>query len=164
MSNVLRHKEICDELNALYVKKNHDYADSFHLSYLEEGMAMPRIRLGDKLNRFKQLSKNPDSQSVNDESIRDTLIDLANYAIMTVLELESSSNVVSNDETRFTFHGHVCRVVRKGNEFDARGCLICDVCVHAGKGLKDHPCTECRHHNGDHEHFKLNNRKVEIIE
>lgn len=48
---------------------------------------MARIRLGDKFNRFKTLSRNGD-QKVNDESIRDTLIDLANYAIMTVLEME----------------------------------------------------------------------------
>ncbi len=92
MGNVLRHKEICDELNALYAKKNHDYGDSFHLSYLEEGLAMSRIRLGDKFNRFKSLSRNPDSQSVKDESIRDTLIDLANYAIMTVIEMEEKDH------------------------------------------------------------------------
>lgn len=89
---VQQHKNICYELNALYAKKNHDYGDSFHLSYLEEGMAMPRIRLGDKLNRFKTLSKNLESREVQDESIRDTLLDLANYAIMTILELEGERN------------------------------------------------------------------------
>lgn len=56
-------------------------------SPVEEGMAMPRIRLGDKLARFKSLTKS-EVQEVKDESIRDTLIDLANYAIMTVLELD----------------------------------------------------------------------------
>lgn len=86
-SKATRHKAICDEINALYVKKNHDYGDSFHLSFEEEGMAMPRIRLGDKLNRFKALTKSG-SQQVSDESVRDTLIDLANYAIMTILEME----------------------------------------------------------------------------
>lgn len=91
-NKVQQHKNICYELNALYAKKNHDYGDSFHLSYLEEGMAMPRIRLGDKLNRFKTLSKNLESREVQDESIRDTLLDLANYAIMTILELESEKN------------------------------------------------------------------------
>lgn len=89
MNKVIRHAQICDELNALYEKKNHDYGDSFHLSYLEEGMAMPRIRLSDKLNRFKTLSKNLASREVLDESICDTLLDLANYAIMTILELEA---------------------------------------------------------------------------
>ena len=83
-----RHAEICEELHKLYVKKNHDYGDSFHISFAEEGMAMPRIRLSDKLNRFKTLTR-PDKQNlVSNESLRDTLIDLANYAIMTVLELE----------------------------------------------------------------------------
>lgn len=82
-----RHKALCMELNALYEKKNHDYGDSFHQTYLEEGLAMSRIRLSDKLSRFKALSKKQNAQ-VKDESIRDTLIDLANYALMTILEMD----------------------------------------------------------------------------
>ena len=78
----------CIDMIRLYAKKNHDYGDSFHLTYLEEGMAMPRIRLSDKFNRFKTLSRT--NQLVNDESIKDTLLDLANYAIMTVLEIEQA--------------------------------------------------------------------------
>lgn len=87
MDKVQRHKELCEGLNDLYAKKNADYGDSFHISFLEEGMAMPRIRLGDKFNRFKTLSKGG-QRKVTDESIKDTLLDLANYAIMTVLEIE----------------------------------------------------------------------------
>jgi hypothetical protein len=82
---------LCESLNDLYAKKNHDYGDSFHLTFVEEGMAMARIRLGDKFNRFKTLSRG-DRQEVSDESIKDTLIDLANYAIMTVLEMEVSED------------------------------------------------------------------------
>ena len=82
-----RHADICKEINALYARKNHDYGDSFHQTFTEEGMAMARIRLGDKLARFKSLTKSG-VQEVKDESIRDTLIDLANYAIMTVLEMD----------------------------------------------------------------------------
>lgn len=84
---VVKHKTICDELNALYARKNHDYGDSFHQTFVEEGMAMPRIRLGDKFSRFKTLTRSG-GQQVTDESIRDTLMDLANYAIMTILEME----------------------------------------------------------------------------
>lgn len=90
------HMKICNELNEIYTKKNHDYGDSFHFSFLEEGMAMPRIRLGDKLNRFKALTKSSEVPFVNDESIRDTLMDLANYAIMTVLELDEEVKVNGN--------------------------------------------------------------------
>ena len=91
VARVQRHKIICEEINDLYDRKNHDYGDSFHQTFVEEGMAMARIRLGDKFNRFKTLSRGGD-QKVNDESIRDTLIDLANYAIMTVLEMEVSEH------------------------------------------------------------------------
>lgn len=92
LSKVQRHAEICKEINNLYERKNHDYGDSFHQTFVEEGMAMARIRLGDKFSRFKTLSRSGE-QKVNDESIRDTLIDLANYAIMTVLEMEVVEDV-----------------------------------------------------------------------
>ncbi len=98
MNNVRRHQQIAEELSDLYELKNRDYGDSFHISFLEEGMAMARIRLGDKLNRFKTLTRNPDAQAVRDESIRDTLIDLANYAIMTIMELEDMANVMPTEE------------------------------------------------------------------
>lgn len=69
-----------------FAKKNHDYGNSFEQSLDEEGLAAARIRMGDKWNRFKNLSKGVDSQ-VNDESLIDTLLDLANYSIMTVMWL-----------------------------------------------------------------------------
>ena len=92
--NVERHRKICEYLTNLYERKNHDYGDSFHMTFIEEGMAMPRIRLGDKLGRFKTLTRIAEKnlgtheQLVPDESVRDTLLDLANYAIMTVMELD----------------------------------------------------------------------------
>lgn len=88
LSKPERHLKICMELNDLYCKKNKDYGDAFHETFMEEGMAAPRIRIGDKFRRLKQLTKPNAQQHVKDESIRDTLIDLANYAIMTILELE----------------------------------------------------------------------------
>ena len=97
-TNVQLHREVCEEINDLYARKNHDYGDSFHQTFVEEGMAMARIRLGDKFNRFKALSRGGD-QKVNDESIRDTLIDLANYAIMTVVEMEVSGNGSAKENT-----------------------------------------------------------------
>ena len=88
---VLHHRAILSELNVIYEKKNHDYGDSFHASWEEEGFAMSRVRLSDKLNRFKTLSKTKgNGGKVSDESIRDTLMDLANYAIMTVMEIDNN--------------------------------------------------------------------------
>ena len=86
MNKIEIHKNICDSLNDLYKKKNQDYGDSFSKSYKEYGLTMSCIRLEDKLNRLKSLNKNGNAQ-VKDESIQDTLMDLANYAIMTIVEL-----------------------------------------------------------------------------
>lgn len=92
---VVKHKAICDELNKLYERKNHDYGDSFHQTFVEEGLAMTRIRLGDKFSRFKTLSRlleaDTEGQQVTDESIRDTLMDLANYSLMTILEMDEAN-------------------------------------------------------------------------
>lgn len=93
MSKIERHKALCDRLNDLYARKNHDYGDSFHTTFVEEGFAMSRIRLSDKLNRFKALSHAGSAALVGDERIEDTLLDLANYALMTLLEME----VVADD-------------------------------------------------------------------
>lgn len=85
MNKVQTHETICKELNALYGKKNADYGDSFGKSYREYGLAATCLRLDDKLNRLKALRTAV--AQVKDESIEDTLLDLANYAIMTVIEM-----------------------------------------------------------------------------
>ena len=97
-NKVEMHKEICDELNNLYERKNKDYGDSFGKSFNEYGMTMSCIRLEDKLNRLKVLTKPGAIQQVQDESIRDTLLDLANYSIMTVIELDRVSGGESNED------------------------------------------------------------------
>lgn len=87
MDKTTQHTEICKELNNIYQRKNHDYNDSFSKTFKEYGLVMSAIRLEDKLTRFKQLIKH--NAEVKDESIQDTLLDLANYAIMTLIELRS---------------------------------------------------------------------------
>lgn len=87
MDKVQAHKEICEGLNALYARKNHDYGDSFARSYDKWGLTMACMRLEDKLNRLEQFAKGG-KLLVNDESVTDTLLDIANYAIMTVIEMK----------------------------------------------------------------------------
>lgn len=92
-----RHKEIVTELNTLYDQKNRDYDDSFGKSFTTYGMAMPCIRLEDKLNRLRALTLKNQSQQVQDESVIDTLKDLANYAIMTIIEMEMQEDEQRSD-------------------------------------------------------------------
>lgn len=80
-------KEITDEMNALYERKNHDYGNSFSETYRKLGVISATTRMLDKMNRVVSLVTK-DKQEVNDESLRDTLIDLANYAVMAIMELD----------------------------------------------------------------------------
>lgn len=87
MNKANRLEELMDELLETFVAKNEDYGDSFADSFKEFGITSAVVRMNDKMNRIKSLSKKGDRQ-VKDESLRDSLMDLANYALMTVIELE----------------------------------------------------------------------------
>ena len=78
------HKTICEDLNKTYEAKNSDYGDSF-AKIREEFPESILIRVRDKYERLKTLLQGGE-QKVKDESIEDTLLDLANYCIMEVVE------------------------------------------------------------------------------
>ena len=79
---------ITEEMVTLYSQKNADYGDAFTESLDEDGLLVSKIRLKDKLKRFAQLIEN--DALVNDESMRDTLIDMANYAVMTMMWIDDN--------------------------------------------------------------------------
>lgn len=85
-SKVAKHYAICQKLNAVYKAKNHDYGDSFGDTFKKLGIISAVTRLSDKMNRLMSLAVAHDAQ-VKDEKIEDTLLDMANYAIMTLIEL-----------------------------------------------------------------------------
>lgn len=91
------HDDICDSIKLTYANKHHDYGPSFEKSYYEFGWIAPYVRMDDKMSRLKSLfSKGEANRKVSDESLYDTLIDLANYSIMlaTELKLQHKSNKV----------------------------------------------------------------------
>ena len=86
-NNAAKHMELCKYLNNLYATKNKKYGDSFSITVQKYGIIAALTRLSDKWQRFETLilTKDPGTP---DESIRDTLLDMANYCIMTVMELD----------------------------------------------------------------------------
>ena len=83
--NLIRHSQICDEIKKLYQRKNADYGDSFHRARV----TVPYYTLGklyDKFSRYMNLVINNEEHEVDDETLDDTLMDLANYAIMELTE------------------------------------------------------------------------------
>lgn len=82
---------ITKEMADIFARKNRDYGNSFEVSLDEDGLLVTKIRLGDKYKRFAQLIKKDYDAQVRDESLRDTLVDMANYAIMTVMWMDNNA-------------------------------------------------------------------------
>lgn len=85
---IQEHKEVCDKLNEIYEQKNRAYGNSFGDTYKDLGIISAVTRISDKFNRLKTLAKDS-SIHQGDESIADTLLDMANYCIMTYMELNN---------------------------------------------------------------------------
>lgn len=85
-SKTEKHADICKKLNEIYKYKNYDYGDSFGETFRKLGIISAVTRITDKVNRLQSLCVK--KAMVSDESVTDTLLDLANYAIMSVIELE----------------------------------------------------------------------------
>lgn len=85
MEKSILHEDICKELTSTYAKKNHDYGDSFALVRNKVPNAI-MVRIYDKVNRLDSLLLNDKEIMIEDEKIEDTLLDLANYCIMEVIE------------------------------------------------------------------------------
>jgi len=96
-----RHQEICDEIHETWVQKNAAYGDSFHELYADLGIISAVTQITHKYNRLKNLVKEKNADMIaGDESIMDTLLDMANYCIMTAMEIEreNQSYDYSSDE------------------------------------------------------------------
>lgn len=89
-SKVERFKQLTGEMSALYARKNKDYGDSFSNMYREWGPMYPMSRMQEKLSRAIQLMRSGEAQ-VTEEKVADTLLDLANYALMTILEIKEGN-------------------------------------------------------------------------
>ena len=80
MNRIEQLKIIQEEALTLFEKKNTDYGDAFATF----GLIGVLVRIQDKIQRLVSITKNG-VHLVNDESLRDTLIDLHNYAAMGIM-------------------------------------------------------------------------------
>jgi hypothetical protein len=86
-NQIIHMKQIQAEGLELFIKKNADYGNS----YKQYGLIGVLVRLQDKINRCLNITKN--GIHVQDESLRDTLIDLHNYAAMALMESDQNPRV-----------------------------------------------------------------------
>ena len=92
-NRVQKFEQITDEMFDLYKRKNADYGNSVAKTFDEYGLVSFLVRIEDKLNRVSTLTKKSSTeQQVKDEKIEDTLLDLANYSIMALIELDRAKS------------------------------------------------------------------------
>ena len=90
VNRVEQMKKIQGEALELFTKKNNDYGDAF----AKYGVIGVLMRMEDKLHRYMSITKKG-VNLVNDEGIRDTLIDLHNYSAMALMLLDEEENLGS---------------------------------------------------------------------
>jgi hypothetical protein len=83
MNRVEQLKKVQNEGLELFTKKNKDYGDAF----AKYGVIGVLMRMEDKIQRGMSITKNGVSL-INDEGMRDTLIDLHNYAAMAIMLMD----------------------------------------------------------------------------
>ena len=81
-------RDITNGMYDTFKAKNHDYGNSFAELFKECGMTYAYGHMAEKLKRVKSLMS--DEAKVKGESMRDSLLDLANYAILTIMELDKT--------------------------------------------------------------------------
>lgn len=80
-------ERVTEEMHRTWKAKNADYGCSFDDGIDRFGLVSAAVRICDKANRFASLADGKEAL-VKGESIRDTLMDLANYCVMTVMRLD----------------------------------------------------------------------------
>ena len=94
MGKVELHGDILKEMHELYERKNADYGDSF-AQLRKRYPNFVCMRIFDKLNRLDTLMQPGYEAQVTDEKLEDTLMDIANYAVMEILERRLDKDVQS---------------------------------------------------------------------
>lgn len=97
MDRLNKHQQLLQEIHDTYVQKNRAYGNSFDKSCDQYGITAALVRMSDKWNRLNSLALNPDIP-IGDESIRDTLMDLANYCVMTAMWIDRDKLIKSAEK------------------------------------------------------------------
>lgn len=89
MDRLQQLEKIQNECKQVFEKKNKDYGDAFS----QHGTVGVLVRISDKMSRFTNISKKGLEISVSDETLKDTLMDLHNYAAMAIMCMEDEISI-----------------------------------------------------------------------
>ena len=85
-----RFRGITEKMVDIFIRKNHDYGNSFSETVQELGLLAGYSSIRHKCNRLKSILKGGEIM-VKDETVRDSLLDMANYCIMLAMEIDKQN-------------------------------------------------------------------------
>ena len=102
-----KYMDVINKLKETFLKKNHDYGSSVKKNYdkfeaygKNEGLKYVFGRIAEKHDRLENLIYGAHTNQVTDESVEDTLLDMANYAILAAVSIqEHKTNSVQEHKT-----------------------------------------------------------------
>ena len=102
-----KYMDVINKLKETFLKKNHDYGSSVKKNYdkfeaygKNEGLKYVFGRIAEKHDRLENLIYGNHTNQVTDEPIEDTLLDMANYAILAAVSIqEHKTNSVQEHKT-----------------------------------------------------------------
>lgn len=89
---------VTQNLKETLVAKNHDYGDSLHKQVQRDGIRDVVLRCEEKIDRLLTLTDKDHEVKVADESIYDTLRDLAGYAILSLIEMNDQKSLAEQKQ------------------------------------------------------------------
>ena len=102
------HKDLLNFIENLYVTKNNAYGNSFTKMYEDIGLLSAATQIAHKYHRFINLARSRENGVTQEyEDIRDTLIDLANYCLLTVMEYDKEQKT-KNDTRKQVVENESC--------------------------------------------------------
>lgn len=94
LTNKERHRALIEQIHDTYLDKNRKYGDAFNDTIRKYGFISALTRMHDKFSRIESFILNGYEDS--EESLVDSLLDLSNYCLMTVMELQETEERHAN--------------------------------------------------------------------
>lgn len=95
---------ILQNLEETFKAKDNDYGNSVGYTYEKYGDVSFLVRITDKFNRIESLTDPKHNITVKDEKLEDTILDLANYCLLWLVEREQSKTINANTITSGTLY------------------------------------------------------------
>lgn len=93
---IVMFKQITENMAKVFAAKRHDYGASTTETWEKYGPVSMITRMHDKLNRSYNLLCKYETNAVADEKVQDTLLDLANYSVIAIIELAKAKERKGN--------------------------------------------------------------------